>query len=109
MTAYSPIARSQRSAIDRVKTLDSARDRLAQTLSAKLLSETKIQQNGQEGREFILHRPGFYMAKARLVYANEALYQAIAGVRDGDVGRADIRAFFQSWQINKAPVPEREG
>lgn len=109
VTAYSPIARSQRSAIDRVKTLDSARDRLAQTLSAKLLSETKIQQNGQEGRELILHRPGFYMAKARLVYANEALYQAIAGVRDGDLGRADIRAFFQSWQINKAPVSEPEG
>lgn len=101
LVAYNVIPRSQRSAIDPAKALDSSRDRLVQSLNAKLVSEAPLRQNGYAGRDLVLHRPGAYVAKVRLVYAQGRLYQAIAGVSDGNLARPDVQAFFQSWQLAK--------
>ncbi|HEY9875817.1 MAG TPA: hypothetical protein V6D12_20465 [Candidatus Obscuribacterales bacterium] len=94
---------ASKSSLNVDKALDGGRDSMANTVGAKIKSETKISQNGYPGREFIMILPNNMAAKARIFINPEKLkaYQAIIAAKDGKVDFPEANGFLDSLKINK--------
>lgn len=77
---------------------------MAKAVAAEVEAWAPIIQDGYSGREFTLRKVGNYAAKAKVVYAQGVLYQAIALTFDEkNLNQLEIEAFLESFYLLPQP------
>ncbi|MCS6812082.1 MAG: hypothetical protein NZ772_00675 [Cyanobacteria bacterium] len=77
---------------------------MAKAVAAEVETWAPIIQDGYPGREFTLRKAGNYAAKAKVVYAQGVLYQAIALTYDEkNLNQLEIAAFLESFYLLPQP------
>jgi len=81
------------------KRLSDSQQGMAKAVEAEVETWTAIVQDGYPGREFTMRKADNYAAKARVIYANGVLYQAIVLVKDDNLRDLDVGTFLESIRL----------
>lgn len=105
MAGYSDFPEALIKQVSVDKLLDGARDGAVANVNGKLISDTKIERDGNTGKEIVLEAKApngqEATAKAHYFLINNRLYQAMAIVPKGQTGGAEVDDYLKSFKITE--------